>query len=417
MSDIALSLDRVSKKFRRGELHDSLRDLIPALARRLWRRPTPELLGAQEFWALDDVSFDVQRGEAFGIIGRNGAGKSTALKLLSGIMNPTRGRLTVRGRLSALIEVGAGFHPDLTGRENIFLNGAILGMSRSEIARKFDEIVAFSGLEAFIDTPVKRYSSGMFARLGFSVAAHLEPDVLVIDEVLSVGDTLFQKKGVDKMHAIATSGATVVFVSHNLKAVADLCRRCLLLDQGRVAALGPTSEVVHQYLSAGPSRADGPGSEVRITAVTVRRDGGPDGEARPEVRFESGERAWVDVDILASERTTGLAIGLGALDDSHYHVFDTSSQRLGAPPITLEAGERARVTFEVTLNFAAGTFHLGSWVYRYDIQRLYDEWDAAATIFVAAKRDVRGIVNLNPQVVIRHGRAASPEPVATVKTP
>jgi len=411
VSEIALSFDRVSKKFRRGELHDSLRDLVPALVRRVWRRPAPERLGAQEFWALDEVSFDVPRGEAFGIIGRNGAGKSTALKLLSGIMNPTRGRLTVRGRLSALIEVGAGFHPDLTGRENIFLNGAILGMSRSEIARKFDEIVAFSGLEAFLDTPVKRYSSGMFARLGFSVAAHLEPDVLVIDEVLSVGDTLFQKKGVDKMHEIATSGATVVFVSHNLKAVADLCDRCLLLEQGRVATIGPTSDVIHEYLKPARDRSGETATAgVHIAAVTVRRPGAA--EEAPEVRFDSGDLARVDIDIVAAERVTDLAIGLKALDESHYHLFDTSSQRLGYEPLTLEAGERVRVTFNVVLNFASGTFHFGSWIYRYDIQRRYDEWDAAATIFVAARSDVRGVVNLQPRVTVqrlhepRPGRAA-----------
>src|SRR5689334_17224375 len=226
MSDVALSMDHVYKKFSRGERHDSLRDLLPALARGALRRAVrPFELKKEEFWALNDVSFEIRRGEAVGIIGHNGAGKSTMLKHLSGIMKPTSGRISVNGRLSALIEVGAGFHPDLTGRDNVYLNGVILGMSRTEVRRKFDEIVDFSGMKDFIDMPVKRYSSGMYARLGFAVAAHLEPDILIIDEVLSVGDYLFQAKGVAKMKSIAANGSTVIFVSHNLGAVADLCPR------------------------------------------------------------------------------------------------------------------------------------------------------------------------------------------------
>src|SRR5499427_6753487 len=198
MSDVALRMHQVFKKFARGERHDSLRDLIPALAKRLVSPGRALQLSKEEFWALNDVCFEIRRGEAVGVIGHNGAGKSTILKHLSGIMRPTSGSVEVNGKLSALIEVGAGFHPDLTGRENVFLNGVILGMSRAEIRRKFDEIIEFSGLQQFVDTPVKRYSSGMHARLGFAVAAHLEPDILVIDEVLSVGDWAFQTKGIEK---------------------------------------------------------------------------------------------------------------------------------------------------------------------------------------------------------------------------
>jgi ABC-type polysaccharide/polyol phosphate transport system ATPase subunit len=334
------------------------------------------------------------------------------LKLLSGIMKPTAGLVQVRGRLSALIEVGAGFHTDLTGRENIYLNGTILGMTRREISSKFDEIVDFSGIGEFIDTPVKRYSTGMFARLGFSVAAHLEPDVLVIDEVLSVGDLLFQKKGVEKMHAVAASGATVVFVSHNLKAIADLCQRCLLLDHGQMAALGPTRDVVHQYLSLGQGRsAAGSRTGVRITTVTVRRD------SEPEVRFQSGETAWVDVDITADEPVRGLAVGLQAQDDNYYHLFDTSSERLGYPSMSLEAGESARVSFELDLNFANGTFHFGAWVVRYNDLKIFDEWKTAATIFVAADRDVRGAVNLRPRVHIRRDVEPRLSPVTPANAP
>src|SRR5713226_1598391 len=251
MIDNVLDVEGVFKKFSRGELHSSLRDLIPALTQRLVRRERPQRLEQCEFWALQDVSFSVRRGEAFGIIGANGAGKSTMLKLLTGIMRPTKGSIRVAGRVSALIEVSAGFHQDLTGRENIYLNATILGMTKEEIKRRFDAIVNFSGLEEFIDTPVKRYSSGMFARLGFSAAAHVDPDVLLVDEVLSVGDYLFQRKCVERMHSVIASGATVVFVSHNLREVANLCKRSLLLERGAVHMIGPTAEVIRTYFSRG----------------------------------------------------------------------------------------------------------------------------------------------------------------------
>src|SRR5213594_692829 len=276
MTDIALRLDGVYKKFRKGELYDSLRDLIPALAGRVLRGRRREALAPREFWALQDVTFGVHRGEAFGIIGSNGAGKSTILKLLSGIMRPTRGTLQVNGRLSALIEVSAGFHPDLTGRENIFLNGTILGMTRAEIRQRFDAIVAFSGLEEFIDTPVKRYSSGMFARLGFSVAAHVDPDLLLVDEVLSVGDYLFQRKCIERMNSVIASGATVVFVSHNLRAVSNLCPRSLLLEKGRVQMVGPTDDVIRTYFRRGQQqRVVDADSGVLLTHVITHDDGGP----------------------------------------------------------------------------------------------------------------------------------------------
>ncbi len=202
----------------------------------------------EDFWALKDVSFDVQRGEVVGIIGRNGAGKSTLLKILSRITEPTTGRIEIDGRVASLLEVGTGFHPELTGRENIFLNGAILGMTRQEIRSKFDEIVAFSEVEKFLDTPVKRYSSGMYVRLAFAVAAHLEPEILVVDEVLAVGDAEFQKKCLGKMQEVSRGGRTVLFVSHQTGAVAGLCSSVILLDQGKVEMIGPSREVIGRYL-------------------------------------------------------------------------------------------------------------------------------------------------------------------------
>jgi lipopolysaccharide transport system ATP-binding protein len=393
MADVMVEADGLWKKFKRGEIFNSLRDLVPALLKRKLS-PTASTLGASEFWALKDVSFQVRRGEAFGIIGHNGAGKSTLLKHLSGIMRPTRGTMSVKGRLSALIEVGAGFHPDLTGRENIYLYGTILGMSRDEIRRKFDAIVAFSGLEDFIDTPVKRYSSGMFARLGFSVSAHVEPDVLIIDEVLSVGDYLFQRKGVERMKQVLSSGTTVLFVSHNLRAITDLCTRALLMDHGQVTIQGSTSEVVRRYMEQGADgAADNATKEAYLSRVTLR---GPNGE---DLQFESGQKVTAEFEVTANQPCQKLAVVIECRDEEQYDVFDTSTQRLGEPPFSLEPGETFRVTFQLTLHLVPGTYHLGAYVYRYDVQKNYDTRMPAVTFYVTAPNDVRGAANLEPRVV------------------
>jgi lipopolysaccharide transport system ATP-binding protein len=248
VSTPAVRFDGVWKKFRRGQRHDSLRDLIPFTVQRLIGRTNGSELAGQEFWALEDVSFEVQPGEALGIIGPNGAGKSTTLKLLTRILRPTRGHCEVRGRIGALIEIAAGFHPDLTGRENIFLQGAVMGMKRHEVARRIEEIVEFAGIGSFIDTQVKRYSSGMNARLGFSIAAHLEPDVLIIDEVLAVGDMAFQQKCLERMRQYRKEGAAIVFVSHQLNSIVTLCSKALLMKH-RVLERGDAVDVVRLYMS------------------------------------------------------------------------------------------------------------------------------------------------------------------------
>jgi lipopolysaccharide transport system ATP-binding protein len=295
MTDVAIRCEGIAKQYRTGERerYRTLRDVITDAATAPFRRVRSVLqassngnAGNEEnrFWALKDVSFEIKRGEVTGIIGRNGAGKSTLLKILSRITDPTRGSADIWGRVGSLLEVGTGFHPELTGRDNIFLNGAILGMRKTEIVRKFDEIVGFAEVEKFIDTPVKRYSSGMYMRLAFAVAAHLELEILMVDEVLAVGDASFQKKCLNKMQSLSEHGRTVLLVSHNMSSVTRLCERTILLDDGCVACHGRSHEVVSVYLQSGVGASaqrqwdkieTAPGNDVvRLRAVRVRTENG-----------------------------------------------------------------------------------------------------------------------------------------------
>ncbi|MDX1687330.1 MAG: ABC transporter ATP-binding protein [Candidatus Promineifilaceae bacterium] len=278
MSDVAIRVEALSKRYRIGrreERPDTLREALMAVLKAPWQRLRRGGASSHReqdtIWALRDVSFEVKRGEVLGVIGRNGAGKSTLLKLLSQITEPTRGRAEIHGRVGSLLEVGTGFHQELTGRENVYLSGAVLGMTRSEIDEKFDEIVAFSGVEKFIDTPIKRYSSGMKVRLGFAVAAHLDPEILLVDEVLAVGDATFQKKCLGKMDSITNEGRTVLFVSHNMAMIKKLCSRAVLLDEGEVREIGPTDAVVERYLG-GVHTAAGGSFGVRTSLLAERRD-------------------------------------------------------------------------------------------------------------------------------------------------
>jgi len=303
MTDVVIQVEHLSKRYRIGraqQRHDTLRDLIVDLGTRMVHRLTRKTPSDSHdappedvIWALKDVSFEVRRGEVLGIIGRNGAGKSTLLKILSRITEPTEGHAIVRGRVGSLLEVGTGFHPELTGRENIYLNGAILGMRKAEIDRKFDEIVAFAEIERFLDTPVKRYSSGMYVRLAFAVAAHLEPEILLVDEVLAVGDAAFQKKCLGKMSQVAGEGRTVLFVSHNMDAVRKLCSHAILLDNGRREAAGSADWVISEYLTRGgtslsPVISLPPGSEDAPGAATTLRVLAMDGT--PQAQFRLWER-------------------------------------------------------------------------------------------------------------------------------
>ena len=308
MSNIAIRVDGLSKKYKIGvarQRHDTLRDEITEGLKALFRSNGRNSSGRAHqstdmIWALKDVSFELKKGEVLGIIGRNGAGKSTLLRVLSRITEPTEGRAEIHGRVGSLLEVGTGFHSELTGRENVYLNGAILGMKKAEIDRKFDDIVAFAEVDKFIDTPVKRYSSGMYVRLAFAVAAHLEPDILIIDEVLAVGDLNFQNKCIGKMGDVAREGRTVIFVSHNIGAVSNLCTSGMSLDQGRLTNRGEIGSIVNDYIKQSMSTNEvqtkqwsrhGTG-EARVTMVRVL-----DSTGNPCTTFSMGETVVIEMDV------------------------------------------------------------------------------------------------------------------------
>ncbi len=339
----AIQVDGIGKRYTLGighDAHPTLRDALMARARtgldRL-RGVGDGASGAGEFWALRDVSFSVAPGEVLGIVGGNGAGKSTLLKILARITDPTEGSGVLRGRVGSLLEVGTGFHPELTGRENIFLNGVIIGMTRAEITRRFDEIVAFSGVEPFIDTPVKRYSSGMYLRLAFSVAAHLEPEILLIDEVLAVGDAEFQAKCIGKIGAVSRSGRTVIFVSHNLTAVQALCGRCIHLGHGRVIADGDPRTVIGRYLGSQHATStervwddaesiDGTRAPVRLRRAAVRPAAGTTSDV-----IDVRTPFVMEVDYVVTVPGIPLATSLLVIDEQGNVVF-TVGPRSGSTP-------------------------------------------------------------------------------------
>jgi ABC-type polysaccharide/polyol phosphate transport system ATPase subunit len=350
-----IRLEHVSKRYLLGDQLNA-REALTAATHRLLRRPrTPD----RELWSLRDVSFSVADGEALGIVGRNGAGKSTVLKILANITSPTRGVSRTRGRVAALLEVGTGFHPELTGRENVHLNGAVLGMSRREIVRRFDRIIEFAGTERFLDTPIKRWSSGMQLRLAFAVAAHLEPDVQVVDEVLAVGDAEFQRRCIGRMSEVEKEGRTVVFVSHDLETLARICRRSLWLDQGVVRTSGPTRDVVRDYLTSGlpapepgrPLLGSGP---VTVSAVRVTS---ADGE--PSVALVRDAPLRLQVEFGLSEEVPGLDIALFVTTRHGIRVFDEALSDHG--PATIPPGAYcAELSVPPVLN--VGDFTVGLWI-------------------------------------------------------
>jgi lipopolysaccharide transport system ATP-binding protein len=363
MATPSIRIEGISKRYRIGAVrHDyaTLRDRIAGFF-----RARPRSAKHSEIWALRDINLEVGQGEALGLIGHNGAGKSTLLKILSRITEPTEGRVLLYGRVASLLEVGTGFHPELTGRENIFLNGAILGMSREEIRRNFDAIVAFAEIEQFIDTPVKRYSSGMYVRLAFAVAAHLTPEILLIDEVLAVGDIDFQRRCLGRMNEVARSGRTVVFVSHNLSAIESLCARSVLMSGGRIVEAGATREVISRYVSRkgeamfdlrGVTEREGSG-RARITRVEVMSH---DASAAVD-EIAMGVPFRVRIHYEASERLPGTAFGFGLLTDRNERVFLCESTDRSVR-IDLEAGTGAVDCLVPAPNILPGMYRLEVWI-------------------------------------------------------
>ncbi len=385
-----IRFDGVWKKFRRGEVHDSLRDLIPAMTRRLLgRTPSRSELQQSEFWAVEDISFDVGPGEAIGIIGPNGAGKSTILKLLTRILRPTRGRCDVRGRVGALIEIAAGFHADLTGRENVFLQGAILGMERAMIKRQFDEIVAFAELDEFIDTPVKRYSSGMNARLGFAIAAHLDPEVLIIDEVLSVGDYRFQQKAFDRIRALCTSGIPVALVSHQLDRIASLCSTAILLDRGRLVVQGAPSECIAAYVSGHTGEEATPQDDGVRVAVALEGEG--------PAALLSGE--WMTLSVEA-EVDTDLPDSVGGVSlrvrnlSNGYTVYAIDTDEHGAPRL---AKGRLDLSVALQMNLGQGVYGIEAYVWDSEGRRALAR-SATVPVKISTEAGFLGSAQLNARL-------------------
>ena len=376
MPDTIITVENLSKSYlvghqSRRESYASLRDVIAREARSFGRKFVDLAHGRQivqgddveEFWALKNVSFEIQQGEIVGIVGRNGAGKSTLLKLLSRITEPTEGRIKLRGRVASLLEVGTGFHPELTGRENIFLNGAILGMTQREIRKKFDEIVAFAEVERFLDTPVKRYSSGMYVRLAFAVAAHLDPEILLVDEVLAVGDVAFQKKCLGKIEAVsADEGRTVIFISHNTDALLGLCNRGILLEVGKVVSEGGIQAVVEKYLSQRglclSARFEPYADRPSITSASIDEDALKSGDLIVDVGFVSPRELYPPIPGIVISSALGTPV-FGSNPRFHNDRYPSSGAKSGVARLEVRG-----------LPIVPGQYRVSAWLG--DWQRDYD---------------------------------------------
>ena len=391
----SIIFDHVSKKFSRTYVSDSLRDALAMPFKKLLGRSGGPRKENKEFWALKDVNFEVKPGEALGIIGHNGSGKTTTLKLLSRILRPDGGRIVVQGRVGALIELTAGFNPDLTGRENVFLNATILGMSQNEIQKKYNEIVGFAELQEFMDTPVKWYSTGMLARLGFSVAVHTNPDVLIVDEVLSVGDVGFQRKCFDMMKSYKARGITIVFVSHNLQAVTSLCDRVILLSKGTVNCEGVPEDVISNYLNQLTTTTNG--SEENNSIVLTK---GELFDSRGAIKstFKSGEQSKVSIEVLFKKDCPNFYISAYVRSRSQLMIFSTNSMRLSGRSLSAREGESALFSFDLTVNLAPGVYELGTTVF----DRTTNKWvfNCPFASFVV-EEDPRfdGVAFMNPMLL------------------
>lgn len=377
-----ISVENLGKKYtlhhQQRESYTALRDVLANGAASIgqkilhpFRKPPTAQQTQEDFWALRDVSFEVKQGDRIGIIGRNGAGKSTLLKILSRITEPTSGRVKIKGRVASLLEVGTGFHPELTGRENIFLNGAILGMSRVEIKNKFDEIVDFAEIEQFLDTPVKRYSSGMYVRLAFAVAAHLEPEILVVDEVLAVGDAEFQKKCLGKMNDVSKYGRTVLFVSHNMSAIEQLTSLTLMFEQGRLVKSAPSSDCINHYLSR---------SKTAVTNKVLNHEGicinlhAINEQGSRETSFKCGTNIKFKIECCSSNKMTGVDFQIAIFTTSGYRLLTLSSRCQSTIRATVVEGQSRIVAIWLNPCLAPGEYHvaLGLWQHNHYLKHWED---------------------------------------------
>lgn len=397
----SITVNQISKRYRMGAGLTNLRDLFTI------RRESQSI---DYHWAVKDVSFELQPGEALGIIGPNGAGKTTILKLLSRVTSPTSGELVVNGRFSALIELGAGFHQDLTGRENIFLNGTILGMQRSEIKAKFDEIVEFAGIEKFLDTPVKRYSSGMYARLGFAIAAHIDPQVLLVDEVLAVGDYPFQLKCYARMEALRKKGTALIFVSHNMEAVRRVCNRGLVMYRGQAVFEGTGSEAVVAYSDVIRQNArqaqldvpeeDGISQRVMTFDAEIERVSLLDAAGNAVSALESGTTARLAIDAYFNKAVSQPIFSLVIRTPDGRVVYDTTTRWMKIQTPNFSAGDRCRVEFALDLPLLDGTYELGVDIASSDFSHFYDCLERALGFSIVGSEGAQGLVDLGAKIAI-----------------
>jgi len=419
MSDIAISAEYLGKMYmlrhrdtaaRYQTLRESLVDGVQhwwGNAARAWRGERIGNSRQEEFWALHNINFDIRVGEVVGVIGRNGAGKSTLLKVLSRITEPTRGRVRIRGRVASLLEVGTGFHPELTGRENIFLNGAILGMTRTEIQGKFDEIVAFAEIEKFLDTPVKRYSSGMYVRLAFAVAAHLEAEILMIDEVLAVGDAAFQKKCLGKMGDVAQAGRTILFVSHNMGPVSQLCHKAMLLDGGTIQCFGDVGQTIGHYLSdislasaielehfKGSRRGLREFAEIKSIAIF-------DTNRQPTTVFGMGETLAIRLGIHCKKHVNGAIFGIMLRNSIGILIHDFRSAFDGFFPAFAPGLNVLEVTVP-TLSVYPGQYTIGAWIQQ-QIGIASDDYVNDALKISIIDKKLLGDANANFEIISKEG--------------
>lgn len=398
---LSVKVENVSKKYTLGQRgYRTLREDIYRLFSP--RKKPGDDLG---FYALKDVSFHLKKGEILGIIGPNGAGKSTILKLLSGITLPTQGKIYKEGKIAAMIELAAGFHPELTGRENIYLYGSVMGMKNKEIDKRFGRIVDFSEIEEFLDTPLKRYSSGMKARLGFAVSAHVDADIMLIDEVLSVGDMSFQKKCLKKMEEYINNETSIIFVSHNLASIRKLCQRTILLDQGRILIDGPTQEAIDKYFAVVSERAkdevfirDKDGQNMRVAEIkdiTLVND-----KNQPTSHFNSGDTAIFKYKAVFNGDVDKANFGFFVRRDDRLLVIDTYQYQLTQSFTHGQAGASFLVEFKFKIELLKGTYHIGTYVHDTD-RKVYHEYiDNAATLFVDDKISHAGVANLYPEIKV-----------------